>query len=405
VARFNYTAEKTGGEMYTGVVEARDRFELYSIIRREGGRVVSVAEESAHPWLNFSYWNSKLTNVKEYDKVLFARNLGAMLSAGLSLARALSVMERQSKNPKLALIVMQVASDVRRGSTLHDAFAKFPRFFSRLFVAMVRAGEEGGSLPDALAVVSDQMERSYQLKKKIRGALIYPAIIVFAIVGIGALMMVQVVPTLAQTFSEMGAELPKSTQVIIAISNFLVAHTFLAFFGVVFFLAFLYVIVRTSWGKRGMDFGFIHLPLIGTMVREVNAARTARTLASLLSSGVDVLSSLEITSEVVQNSYFRAVIVEGGKGVGKGEPISAAFVRRSDLYPAFVGEMMAVGEETGALAEMLKRLAVFYEDEVDRKTKDLSTVIEPFLMLIIGSAVGFFAVSMISPIYSLSQNI
>lgn len=405
MARFSYTAEKAGGEMYNGIAEAKDRFELYNIVRREGGRIIAVSEDSAKNWLSMKYWNAKMSNVKDYDKVLFARNLGAMLSAGLSLARALSVMERQTKNPKLSATVSEISSDVRRGATLHEALAKFPKMFSDLFIAMVRAGEEGGSLPESLTVVSDQMERMYQLKKKIRGALIYPAIIIVAIFGIGAVMMIYVVPTLAQTFAEMDAELPKSTQIIIAISDFLVNYTVLAIGGVVGLLALVFAGMKTPIGRRVSDIFFVHMPLIGPMVREVNAARTSRTLASLLSSGVDVLASLDITSQVVQNTYFRDVIKEAQKGVGKGEPLSAAFVRHDDLYPAFVGEMMAVGEETGALAEMLKRLAIFYEEEVDRKTKDLSTVIEPFLMVIIGTAVGFFAISMISPIYSLSENI
>ena len=403
--RFTYTAEKSGGEMYRGIAEATDRFELYQIVRREGGRIIALSEEGMGNVLSLQYWNSKLTTVKQYDKILFARNLSAMLSAGLALARALAVMERQTRNAKLAIVITQVASDVRQGATLHEALAKFPHIFSGLFVAMVRSGEEGGSLPDSLSVIADQTERMYQLKKKIRGALIYPAIIVIAIIGIGVLMMIYVVPTLAQTFAEVNAQLPASTQVIIAISNFLTQYTVLAIGGAIAFLALIYAFIHTPLGKRSSDLLFIRMPLIGEMVREVNAARTARTLASLLSSGVDVLSSLEIAGEVVQNSYFRDVINDAGRSVRQGEPLSSAFVRREDLYPAFVGEMMAVGEETGALAEMLKRLALFYEDEVDRKTKDLSTIVEPFLMVVIGSAVGFFAVSMITPIYSLSQNI
>ena len=218
-------------------------------------------------------------------------------------------------------------------------------------------------------------------------------------------MMTQVVPTLAQTFEEMNADLPRSTQAVIAISDFLVENTVLAITLLLLGIGALYAAMQTSWGRRGRDFLFIKMPLIGEMVREVNAARTSRTLSSLVSSGVDVLTSLEITGEVVQNSYFREVIQSAKVSVGKGEPLSAAFVRREDLYPPFVGEMMSVGEETGQVADMLSRLALFYEDEVDRKTKDMSTVIEPFLMVIIGAAVGFFAVSMISPIYQLSQNI
>lgn len=405
MARFTYTAEKGDGEVYKGVAEARDRFELYEIVRREGGRLMSMSEESANHTFNFSYWNAKFSTVKEYDKVLLARNLGAMLSAGLALARALAVLERQTKNVKLAGIIGEIASAVRRGDTLHVALSKFPNVFSRLFVAMVRAGEEGGDLSGSLQTVADQMERMYQLKKKIRSALIYPAVIVFAIFAIGAFMMVNVVPTLAQTFEEMNAELPASTQIIIAVSDFLVEYTVVAIGLIITVVALLYVGLRTGPGKRMLDFALLHTPLIGGMVREVNAARTSRTLASLLSSGVDVLASLEIAGEVVQNSYFRAIIAEAEKRVRQGEPLSVAFVRREDLYPAFVGEMMAVGEETGNSAEMLKRLATYYEEEVDRKTKDLSTIVEPFLMLIIGGAVGFFAISMISPIYSLSENI
>lgn len=405
MTRFTYTAEKAGGETYTGVAEAHDRFELYSIVRREGGKIIALSEEGADSWLSLKHWNAAFTAVKEYDKILLARNLGAMLAAGLALSRALSVMERQIKNPKLSATVTQISSDVRRGATLHEALAKFPRMFSNLFVSMVRAGEEGGTLPEALSVVSEQMERMYSLKKKIRGALIYPSIIVIAIFGIGSLMMIYVVPTLAQTFEEMGAQLPTTTRMVIAISDFLVGNTLLAAGGIIALLVFVLGALRTTAGKRASDFAFLHTPMIGQIVREVNSARTARTLSSLLSSGVNVLASLEITGQVVQNSYFREVIKNAGASVSKGEPLSTAFARRADLYPAFVSEMMAVGEETGALSEMLKRLAAYYEDEVDRKTKDMSTIIEPFLMVVIGGAVGFFAVSMITPIYSLSQNI
>ncbi|MBI5457686.1 type II secretion system F family protein [Candidatus Kaiserbacteria bacterium] len=405
MVKFTYTAEKSDGEVYKGVAETADRFELYGIVRQEGGRIISMEETGGSGWLSMSYWNAKMSRITEYERILLARNLGAMLGAGLALARALAVIERQTKNPKMSSVISQISSDVRRGDTLHDSLAKYPSVFSKLFVAMVRAGEEGGDLAASLQVISDQMERMYSLKKKIRGALIYPCIILIAIFGIGILMMIEVVPTLAQTFEEMNAELPASTQFVISVSNFLVEYTFLALGGLVGFGVLIYVAAHTKVGKRGLDFFFLHLPLIGPMVREVNAARTARTLASLLSSGVDVITSLDIVGEVVQNSYFRAVVKDAALGVSGGQSLAAAFVRREDLYPAFVGEMMAVGEETGQVSEMLKRLAVFYEDEVDRKTKDMSTIIEPFLMLLIGGAVGFFAVSMISPIYSLSQNI
>ncbi|MDP2649196.1 MAG: type II secretion system F family protein, partial [bacterium] len=348
MARFTYTAEKAGGELYKGVADAPDRFALYGIVRQEGGKIISV-EESKNNWLDLKYWNSFLSRVTEYEKILFARNMGAMLEAGLPLARALAVIERQTKNARMSTIVSSIESDIRRGDTLHAAFAKFPHVFSKLFVAMIRAGEEGGDLPASLKVVSDQMERMYALKKKIRGALIYPTIIMIAVVGIGFLMMTQVVPTLAQTFAEAGADLPKSTQFVIGLSNFLVDNTILALGIIIGAIASVYFIAHTKQGRRGFDFTFLHIPLIGSMVREVNAARMSRTMASLLSAGVDVLTALEIVGDVVQNSYFREVIKDSARGVGSGEPLSASFIRREDLYPAFVGEMMAVGEETGQI--------------------------------------------------------
>ena len=306
MARFSYTAEKTGGDVYKGIAEARDRFELYDVVRREGGKLIALSEESHNKKWSLRYWNAKLTTVKEYDKVLFARNLGAMLGAGLSLARALSVLERQTKNPKFSRVITEVAGGVRRGDALHVALAKFPNMFSRIFVAMVRSGEEGGDLSGSLGTMADQMERMYQLKKKIRSALIYPAVVIVAIVGIGALMMINVVPTLAQTFEEMNAELPASTKLIIAISNFLVEYTILSLGLTVALGILVYMALRTSLGRRVSDFIFLRTPLIGSMVREVNAARTSRTLASLLASGVDVLASLEITGDVVQNLKRRS---------------------------------------------------------------------------------------------------
>lgn len=391
--------------MYTGVAEARDRFDLYGVVRREGGTIVSVTEDNTTNIWSVRYWNAKITSVPEHEKITLARNLGAMLKAGLPLSRALSVTERETRNPRLGAAVAQISSDVRRGEALHASFAKFPSLFPKLFVAMVRAGEEAGDLPGALSVISEQMERSYTLKKKVKGALIYPVIILVAIVGIGALMMVKVVPTLAQTFSELKAELPSSTKLIIAISDALMNNT-LAVVSAVSLAALIGIVsARTPVGRRGLDALFLHMPIIGGMVREVNAARTARTLSSLLAAGVDMITTISITREVVQNSYFRDILERASVGVERGEPLSAAFSRAAKLYPPLVAEMIAVGEETGQLGPMLTRLALFYEDEVDRKTKDMSTIIEPFLMVFIGGAVGFFAVAMISPIYQLSQNI
>jgi type IV pilus assembly protein PilC len=406
MARYKYTAEKTGGEIYRGVAEATDRFELYQMIRREGGKVLTVEPERAATSLfSFSYWNSKIATVPAQAKILFARNLSAMLKAGLPLTRALAVIERQTKNAKFTGILAEISTAVRTGSTLHEALAQHPKTFNSLFVAMVKSGEESGDLSGSLGMIAEQMDRTHTLKKKIKGALIYPAIIVIAIIGIGILMLTQVVPTLAATFKEMNAELPTATRAIIGVSDFLLNNTLIALVAFVLIAVGFIMALRTEKGKRVKDLVFYKMPVIGGIVREVNAARAARTLSSLLTSGVDVLTAISITGEVVQNTYFRAVLVQAHDDVEHGKPLSKSFAVREDLYPPLVGEMIAVGEETGQLGEMLKRLADFYEEEVTRKTKDMSTIIEPFLMVLIGGAVGFFAYAMIGPIYQLSETI
>ncbi len=405
MTQFVYTAEKNDGSVYKRSAEAADRFELYAMIRREGAHLLHVEEDMSSEWWSFDYWNARIGTVSEQEKVLFARNLSSMLSAGLPLPRALAVIEKQSKGGKLKSVVNKISDEVRHGSTMHDALAQFPTTFSSLLVAMVRAGEEGGDLPGALALSADQTERMLTLKKKVRGAMMYPSIILIAIFGIGALLMTQVVPTLAATFIQMHAQLPVSTVVVIAISDFLTHHTMLFFGGVALLIGGFIAGVRTAKGKRIKDYILLHTPVIGEMIRELNAARTARTLASLLSAGVDVVTALTITRDIVQDNSFKNVIASAAEGISAGEPLSRSFVRRADLYPPFVGEMIAVGEETGQVPEMLKRVGSYYEDEVDRKTKDMSAIIEPVLMLLIGAVVGFFAVSMIAPIYQLSSNI
>ena len=399
--KFTYKAERDG-QTYTGTVEATDRFEVYRHVRAEGGSLISVESERTGMW-SLAHWNTKLSSVKQHDKIVLATNLAAMLSAGLPISRALTVAERQTKNPKLKSILLSVRGDIQKGGTLHDALARFPDTFSKLFVAMVRAGEESGTLGEALTTIAQQLERSYQLKKRIKGALIYPTIIVVAIIGIGFLMMTKVVPTLSQTFKELGAELPKSTQAVIAVSDFMVNYTALVLLGTFAFLGGMYAFLKTNMGRRVRDKFLLVVPIIGELVREINAARTARTFSSLLGAGVDIVTALKITGEVIQNSYHRDVLRAAEEVVQKGGLLSEVFMQHEDLYPPLVGEMIAVGEETGALSDMLVRVADFYESEVAQKTKNMSTIIEPFLMILIGVTVGFFAIAMIGPIYSLSE--
>ena len=218
-------------------------------------------------------------------------------------------------------------------------------------------------------------------------------------------MFIFVVPNLTATFKDLNTELPGSTKVIIFISDFLTAHWFLALLIMLAFIAGIYSILKTASGRRVRDKIIIKLPLVGDLVREANSARVARTMSSLLLAGVPVAECIQITRGIVSNYYHKQVLDEAAKVVEKGENISGVFMKNPELYPTFVGEMMSVGEETGNMAAMLLEVAIFYETDVEERTKDLSTIIEPVLMVIIGAAVGFFAYSMVTPIYSVMNNV
>jgi len=404
---FTYRAKRSDGDEYEGQVDAQDRFGVYDHVRKEGATIISVDEKVEHERLH--EFASALTTfgggVRMSDKIVLSRNLATMIRAGLSLTRALSVMERQATSRRLRSVLAALERSVAKGSTFHDALSAFPRVFSPLMVSMVRAGEESGKLAEALTVVGNQLEQTYQLRRKIRGALIYPAIIVITMIVVGILMLIYVVPTLTQTFEELGVELPLSTQIIITTSNFLTSNTLLLLGFVAVLLAFAAAFAHTNRGKRIFDFIVLHLPLISPIAKEANAARTARTLSSLLSSGVGVVVAIGITRDVIQNSYYKEILHHAERYVQQGVTLAKAFEENDTKYPALIAEMIAVGEETGQLSPMLEEVAKFYESEVEQKAKDLSTVIEPFLMIVIGIIVGFFALSMITPIYSISGSI
>ncbi len=400
--KFNVTIRKGDSPEQTSVIDAPSRFAVYDQVQKDGGTVIQLSEVGGFKlpaWLTITIG----TGVKRLEIIRMAKNMSAMITAGLSLSRVLSVIERQSGNKRLKAIVVGLSESIKKGSSFNEALAAYPKIFSSLFISMVKAGEESGSLADSLSIVSLQMERSEDLVRKIRGAMIYPAIVITAIIIVGVLMLIFVVPTLTSTFVSLGVKVPLTTQIIVDISNFMVGNILLVLIGIVAVVVGGTVFVRSKVGSAFVLMLSLHMPVINEIVRETYAARAARTLSSLLSSGVPVLDALSITREVVHAESFAKVISEAEERVRKGEPLSSAFVDHTKLYPILMGDMLSVGEETGKVAEMLKQIAEFYENDVSEKTKDLSTIIEPVLMLIIGAVVGVFAVSMIAPIYSLSS--
>lgn len=402
--RFQYVAEKSGLE-YTGVIEAKDRFAVYQKVREEGARLVSVSAEGGSLFARVLSWARGISTISGADIVVFARTLSAMLLAGLSLSRALAISERQTKNGRLKAVIAGLGEQVKAGTTFHESLEQYPAVFQPLFTAMVKAGEESGSLPQSLQLVSEQLDRADKLKKQIRGALMYPGVILMVMVGVAYLLLTQVVPSLKQTFEEMDVALPGMTQGLITASEFLQNNTLLTIGGLLTIGALVYSFAQTNIGKRLWHGTLLYIPVIGSMVQQINTARAARTLASLTSAGVDVVRAIGITKDVVQNYHFKEALEEASVVVVKGDPLSHVFTSGSTVFPDLFGEMIAVGEETGAMSDMLLKMSAFFESEVEQKMKNISSVIEPILMVVIGGAVGFFAVAIISPIYSLGDSL
>ena len=398
---FVYEAKSLAGGEMRGVREARDKFELARSLRKEGYTLIKAEEERPRFTIRLPLF---LGRVSVAEKMLFSRNLAVMIASGLSLARGLEFLSHETKNRRLSQTLAELADAIRKGENFSDALRKHPRIFPEFFRAMIRAGEKTGQLDESLKLLSRQLRREHELRRRIRGAMMYPAIILVAMIAIGILMLVFVVPTLESTFNELDVPLPRSTRFIIAMSTFLSEHPLVVLFALLLFGGAVGIVLNSRMGKKILSAILLKTPVISGLVKKANAARTCRTLASLVAAGVEILEALKITEEVHQNHHYKELLAQARAGVEKGEPISKLFVENPHLYPPLVGEMITVGEETGKLSDMLFRVAVFYEYEVATATRDLSTIIEPALMIIIGMVVGFFAISMLQPLYNIASS-
>jgi len=404
MAQFSFQSKSIDGDEQKGVREAESESQLARDLRREGFVLIKAAPIRLSK-NKFNFFAALPVPISLKEKIFFCKNLQVMIAAGLSLPRAVGILSDQTSNKIFSRALYRIRENLIKGNSFSAALSEYPNIFSEFLCSMVKVGEETGTLENVLTIAVLQMEKDYALKSKVKGAMIYPAVILIVMLGIGMLMLVTVVPQLAATFTELKIELPMTTQFIIALGGFMVQYWWIV---IICTLALGFAgaqMARTRQGKRFFDNMVLKFPAISSIIINVNSAYTLRNLSALIGAGVSLPRSLVITSNTVGNVNYRNALLNVEGRIKKGEKLSVAIKAYGHLYPATAIQMIAVGEETGETSNILLKLAEFYENEVDEKTKNFASVIEPMLMIVIGAAVGFFAVSMIQPMYSMMDSI
>ncbi len=348
---------------------------------------------------------SRFQKIKTKEKIIFTKNLQVMLKAGLSISSAMNTLTAQTDNLRFKRVIAQIHSDIEKGTTFATALKKHQKIFGDLYISMIESGELSGTLEDTLDYLQLQMKKDSELVAKVRGAMIYPSIVVVAMVGIGIAMMVFVIPKLVGIFDELKAELPAPTKVLISISNFLTNNGLLSVVIAIAVIAGIKIVYSTGPGKRFFHLLFLKAPILGPIAHKINVARMSRTLSSLIKTDLPIMKSLSITSETLGNVHYKKAMEDTIEQVQKGIPIAEAIQKYPNLFPPMVVQMIIVGEQSGQVDEVLGEVAHFYEEEIDQTMSDLPQIIEPLLILVLGAGVGAMAVAIIMPLYSLSESI
>jgi len=403
--RYSYTAKSLKGEEKSGIVEVKDERQLSKTLREQGFILIKAELEEVEKKRRFKISLPFSGKVSLTEKLMFTRNLQVMISAGLPLPRALETLASQTKSKKFKKTLLEINEEIIKGKNFSDSLKTHPDIFSELFQSMIKVGEETGNLEEVLKTLSQQIERESELKSKIKGALMYPAVIILAMIGIGILMLVMVVPKLAETFEELEIELPLTTRMVIGLGTFLAEKWFLALLIMAVFLFFFRLVLKTKQGKKTIDAITLKIPIISPLIKKTNSAHTVRTLSSLIVAGVPIVSSLNIVAGILGNIHYKTALLQAAEKVKKGEKLSDALMPYKEIYPLIVIQMIKIGEETGETSGILNKLAEFFEEEIGYATKNLTSVIEPILMIIIGGVIGFFAISMVQPMYSMLEAI
>ncbi|HVY68275.1 MAG TPA: type II secretion system F family protein [Patescibacteria group bacterium] len=399
---FSYTAVSKDGRKETATIQAASLAAAGHLLKEQGLLATEIEPVQEKSWLGSL---KTISTISLDEKISFIENLGVMLKAGIAISRALQILVKQTHNPKMKSILSDISSQVEQGQGLSDSLAKYPSVFSNIFISMVKVGEVAGNLDKSLEYLTIQLHREADLKSKVRGAMIYPSVIVSAMVIIGVFMSIFVLPQLTSVFKDFSGDLPFTTKVVMAFSDFMSQHAVLVIGGLVAVIVLAVAAFRTSAGTRAFNIFTLHFMVVGDIIRKINLARFARVLSSLLKSGIPIVQALDVAAESLDNLPYRELVKQAAQGVKVGKSLTDSLGKNETLFPVIVVQMIQVGEESGTVQEILEQLAQHYEVEVDAILGNLSSVIEPLLLLFLGGVVGFLAMALIAPIYSISQNI
>ncbi len=403
MALYSYKAKDPKGQVIVGSLEAETVNAVISRLQAMGYFPVCIENESEKKHTAAVVAKKFARRVSINDLATFNRQLADLLSSGIPLVRALGVIQNQTANETLVEIIAQIAQDVAGGDSLAGAMAKHPKVFSKLYVAMVRSGEAGGMLDVVLSRLADFAETEAEVRAKIKAALAYPVVMVIAGIGAVTILMTVVMPKILKIYGELNQTLPWPTQALIAVSDAL--RTYWPFFlgGIVAAVAAFWRLLKSPEGKRAFDRLIVKIPLLGPMIVKREIANFARTFGSLLHNGVSILPALEIVHEVLTNTVVADEVAKIPEHVTQGEGVAGP-LKRSNVFPPVVVNMIAIGEETGRLDEVLLKVARSYEMEVERAVKTLTSLIEPLIILGMGIVVGFIVIAMLLPIFSIDPS-
>ncbi len=399
---FAYNAIAKDGRKESATIEAPNQAAAGHMLKEQGLLATEITEQNKKTSFDFL---GKLSSVSLAEKIGFIDNLSIMLKAGISISRCLQILAKQTTNQKFQGILGDIYTMVQQGKSLAEALAKYSEVFPNIIISMIKVGELSGNLDKSLEYLSIQLQREADLKSKTKGAMIYPSVIVGAMLIIGVFLSIFVLPSLTSTFKGLGGKLPITTQIVIAFSDFMSGHAVLVIGMMVTFIGLFIAGLKTYAGQRLMDIFCLHFMIIKEIIIKINLARFSRILSSLIKSGIPIVQGLEVAGDSLGNIPYKELVMAASAEVKLGKPLAESLGRDPLLFPILVVQMIQVGEESGTVQEILEQLAMHYEVQVDDTLKNLSSIIEPLLLLTIGGVVGFLAMALIAPIYSISQTI